>query len=148
MDEVQAKGWKMDKKCGWSVDGRRNWHELWKLLVKDLPTNQVTVALLNKLIKCCRLSRDHERAFFFFWVMNEYNLQPDVQTFKEPLKVGLFICTGGFVHCHKPALQNSHTCPKFNVHITSCAIIYCPLWGHGMDPCLDNTCFYCDKMVV
>ena len=67
-------------------------YELWRLLVKDLSAKQVDVALLNKLIKCCRLSGNHERAFFFLRVINEYNLQTDVETFEELLKVGCFTC--------------------------------------------------------
>ena len=70
----------------------RGAYELWRLLVKDLSAKQVDVGLLNKLIKCCRLSGNHARAFFFLQVINEYNLQTDVETFEELLKVGSFTC--------------------------------------------------------
>ena len=77
----------------------RGAYELWRLLVKDLSAKQVDVGLLNKLIKCCRLSGNHERAFFFLQVINEYNLQMDVETFEELLKVGSFTITINILQC-------------------------------------------------
>jgi len=62
-------------------------YHVWQLLMRESPELQPDVAFLCKLIRCCRICQDYKRAFFFLRVMNEYGLQPDLETFQELLKV-------------------------------------------------------------
>ena len=62
-------------------------YDMWRLFVRQSPGLQPDVALLCKLIQCCRICQDYKRAFFFLRMMNEYGLQPDLETFQELLKV-------------------------------------------------------------
>ena len=60
---------------------------LWRRIVQDYPHVQPDVDLVNKFIRSCRLSQYYERAFFFLMAMKDFNLAPDLETFKELLDV-------------------------------------------------------------
>lgn len=62
-------------------------YNVWRDLVKEHPRIQPDIDLMNKLIECCRVCRDFERAFFFLGVLNEYDLHPNLETFRKLLKV-------------------------------------------------------------
>ena len=60
---------------------------LWRRVVQDYPRIQPDVDLVNKFIRSCKLSQYYERAFFFLLAMKDFNLVPDLETFKELLDV-------------------------------------------------------------
>ena len=60
---------------------------LWRMVVQDYPRIQPDVDLLNKFIRSCKLSQYYERAFYFLMAMQDYNLAPNLETFKELLDV-------------------------------------------------------------
>ena len=77
---------------GCLVEGRKRAltgtvYQMWRLLVKEVPVVKPDVALMNKLIQCCEISKEFERAFFFLTVFNDYNLSPNLETFRLLFKV-------------------------------------------------------------
>ena len=60
---------------------------LWRRVVQEYPRIQPDVDLVNKFIRSCKLSQYYERAFFFLMAMKDFNLAPNLETFKELLDV-------------------------------------------------------------
>ncbi len=50
------------------------------------------VEIINKFIKCSRLTKDYTRAFYFFSIMSSYDLVPGFDTLQEMLQVRRLIC--------------------------------------------------------
>ena len=65
----------------------RNTHDIiyrtWRLFLRETPVIIPDILLINKLIQCCRHCGDTDRAFYFMNVIEHYNLQPNLETFKE-----------------------------------------------------------------
>ena len=60
-------------------------YKTWRLLLAT--KIQPDVEIVNKLVKCCRVAKDYERAFYFFSIMDSYSLVPDKGSLLEMLKV-------------------------------------------------------------
>ena len=60
-------------------------YKTWRLLLGY--KIQPDLDIVNKFVRCCRLAKDHSRAFYFLSVMDSYSLIPDVDTLLEMLKV-------------------------------------------------------------
>lgn len=61
----------------------------WREFAKDYPVLKPDIGFLNMLILCCRKSRHLERAVYFLYVINQCQLTPNVETFRELLTVSL-----------------------------------------------------------
>ena len=66
---------------------RRTVYDFWRSFVKEVPRIRPDTELINKFIECCGVCQEHERAFFYLSVLNEYSLLPNLETFKLLLQV-------------------------------------------------------------
>ena len=64
-------------------------YKTWRLLLAS--KIQPDIEIVNKLVKCCRVAKDYERAFYFFSIMDSYNLIPDKESLLEMLRVLLLL---------------------------------------------------------
>lgn len=61
-----------------------NW---WRNFIREYPRVRPDIELMNMLIDCCRLCLEYERGFFFFGLLKDYDLQPNMDTFDALFKV-------------------------------------------------------------
>ena len=59
----------------------------WREFAKDYLVLTLDIEFLNMLIHCCRKSRHVERAVYFLCVINQCQLTPNLETFRELLVV-------------------------------------------------------------
>ncbi len=62
-------------------------YRTWRMLVMDAPGIKPDIDLINKLIRCCEVCQDFDRAFFLLSVLNDFSLQPNLETFSLLLRV-------------------------------------------------------------
>lgn len=56
-------------------------YRTWRLLLASRTVPDIS--LINKLIKCCRISGEYNRSFYYLSVLNNYTLIPNAETFQE-----------------------------------------------------------------
>ncbi len=89
---------------------RRAAYDYWRDFNKESPMLRPDVDFMNKLLYCCRKCRHVERGFYFLDVMEKYDLDPDMDTFREILLVSIK-CTCinlSLYHYAKPMVVNIH----------------------------------------
>ncbi len=62
-------------------------YQTWRMLVMSEPSIQPDIDLINKLIRCCEVCRDFDRAFFFLSALNDFSLHPNLETFSLLFRV-------------------------------------------------------------
>ncbi len=62
-------------------------YQTWRMLVMREPSIQPDIDLINKLIRCCEVCRDFDRAFFFLSALNDFSLHPNLETFSLLFRV-------------------------------------------------------------
>ena len=89
-------------------------YHIWRNLVKDAPVIQPDIGLMNKLIECCRICEDYERAFFFLSVLEDYSLHPNLETFTLLLRVSHHCLSSTCISLYQDGdLETSKSQPSF-----------------------------------
>ena len=70
-------------------------YRTWRMfLASKIPPD---VELINKFIRCCGLTKDYTRAFYFLSTLDTYSLLPNLDTLKEMIevilsKITIYLC--------------------------------------------------------
>lgn len=62
-------------------------YDYWREFIKEFPSLQPDIDFINKLLYCCRMCRNMDRALFFLAMVEECGVKPNIATFKELLAV-------------------------------------------------------------
>ena len=69
-------------------------YRTWRLLLASRTVPDIS--LINKLIKCCRISGEYNRSFYYLSILNNYTLIPNAETFQELTKVFQLVIINSF----------------------------------------------------